>query len=176
MRHNRDLASKKFEEQLKAKQTAAGDVGATATTAATAAAVSTHDGSAAMDVDDEESAALQAALSLSLAGASGDAIPAITTTATANVSDIHGSSGELVCPGLPIGWTGNYELYSIVTHKGRDADSGHYIGWVRQHPGSEFWWKYDDDKVSEVRTEEIMTLKGGGDKDMAYLVFYRAKE
>jgi ubiquitin carboxyl-terminal hydrolase 14 len=29
--------------------------------------------------------------------------------------------------GLP---TGNYELKAIVTHQGRSADSGHYVGWV----------------------------------------------
>lgn len=177
LRANRDLASKKFEEQLKAKQ-ASGGSGVTASiepVATVSAAVSTNANETAMDVEDEENAALQAALSLSLAGTSAAsengpaAVPAIVTAGEST------GSGELVCPGLPVGWTGNYELYSIVTHKGRDADSGHYIGWVRQSPGSEFWWKYDDDKVSEVRTDEIMTLKGGGDKDMAYLVFYRAK-
>ena len=26
--------------------------------------------------------------------------------------------------------TGNYELVAIVTHKGRSADGGHYVGWV----------------------------------------------
>lgn len=26
--------------------------------------------------------------------------------------------------------TGNYELIAVVTHKGRSADGGHYIGWV----------------------------------------------
>lgn len=77
--------------------------------------------------------------------------------------------------GLPADFTGNYELHSMVTHKGRSADSGHYIGWVRQHPGSGYWWKYDDDVVTEVDSEEIMRLKGGGDKDMTYLVFYRYK-
>jgi len=26
--------------------------------------------------------------------------------------------------------TGNYELVAVVTHKGRSADGGHYVGWV----------------------------------------------
>jgi ubiquitin carboxyl-terminal hydrolase 14 len=26
--------------------------------------------------------------------------------------------------------TGNYELIAVVTHKGRSADGGHYMGWV----------------------------------------------
>ena len=66
-------------------------------------------------------------------------------------------------------------MHSIVTHKGQSADSGHYIGWVRQAENPNFWWKYDDDEVTEVDTEEIMRLKGGGDKDMTYMVFYRYK-
>ena len=41
--------------------------------------------------------------------------------------------------GLPENFTGLYELESIVTHKGRSADSGHYIGWSRQSPGSHMW-------------------------------------
>ena len=65
--------------------------------------------------------------------------------------------------GVPDDFTGCYELMGVVTHKGRSADSGHYIGWVRQSPGSDFWWKYDDDIVSEVGTAEILNLKGGGD-------------
>jgi uncharacterized UBP type Zn finger protein len=28
--------------------------------------------------------------------------------------------------------TGNYELVAVVTHKGRSADGGHYVGWVHQ--------------------------------------------
>lgn len=52
--------------------------------------------------------------------------------------------------------TGMYELHSLVTHKGRSADSGHYIGWARQAPGSDLWWKYDDDKVTETTTEEVL--------------------
>ena len=73
-------------------------------------------------------------------------------------------------------FAGQYELHSIVTHKGRSADSGHYIGWARQEPGSDYWWKYDDEVVTETTTEEVMKLKGGGDRDIAYLMFYRFKD
>ena len=86
--------------------------------------------------------------------------------------------------GVPRDFTGNYELFGVVTHKGnilvysifnkvviinnrfllgRDADSGHYIGWVRQAEGSNTWWKFDDDIVSEIKTEEVLALRGGGD-------------
>lgn len=39
--------------------------------------------------------------------------------------------------GLPADFQGNYELYAILTHKGRSADSGHYMAWVR-HEGGNF--------------------------------------
>lgn len=70
--------------------------------------------------------------------------------------------------------TGLYELIGIVTHKGRSADSGHYMAYVRQS-NSNGWWLFDDDKVSETTTEDVLKLKGGGDRDMAYLCFYRKK-
>ncbi|CAH0485531.1 unnamed protein product [Peronospora farinosa] len=75
---------------------------------------------------------------------------------------------------LPVDFQGNYELYAILTHKGRSADSGHYMAWVR-HEGDD-WYCYDDDDVSPCKTEDIMKLKGGGDWHMAYLAFYRAKK
>uniref|UniRef100_K3WGB7 Ubiquitin carboxyl-terminal hydrolase n=1 Tax=Globisporangium ultimum (strain ATCC 200006 / CBS 805.95 / DAOM BR144) TaxID=431595 RepID=K3WGB7_GLOUD len=75
--------------------------------------------------------------------------------------------------GLPVDFQGNYELYAILTHKGRSADSGHYMAWVR-HEGDD-WFCYDDDDVSPCKTEDINKLKGGGDWHMAYLAFYRAK-
>jgi ubiquitin carboxyl-terminal hydrolase 14 len=77
--------------------------------------------------------------------------------------------------GLPNDFVGEYELMGVVTHKGRSADSGHYIGWVRQTPASDYWWRYDDDIVTEVTTAEILDLKGGGDWHTAYLNFYRYK-
>eukprot|EP00455_Lapot_gusevi_P048395 TRINITY_DN667_c0_g2_i2.p1 TRINITY_DN667_c0_g2~~TRINITY_DN667_c0_g2_i2.p1 ORF type:complete len:481 (-),score=190.35 TRINITY_DN667_c0_g2_i2:230-1672(-) len=67
--------------------------------------------------------------------------------------------------------SGRYELVGLVTHKGRMADSGHYIGWVRRAPGD--WVKYDDDVVSTVSEDEIKNLAGGGDWHMVYLAFYR---
>ena len=33
--------------------------------------------------------------------------------------------------------TGNYQLIGVVTHKGRSADGGHYIGWV--HASGDDW-------------------------------------
>lgn len=94
--------------------------------------------------------------------------------------------------------TGQYELCSVLTHVGRSADSGkivvsidsrlctqasisndcppigHYISWVKK--GGNEWLKYDDDKVSIVKDEDIQKLDGGGDWPMAYIVLYRAKQ
>ncbi|CAM9673717.1 unnamed protein product [Heterosigma akashiwo] len=82
-------------------------------------------------------------------------------------------------PGLPGDFRGNYELFGVVTHKGREADGGHYMGWVKQEGGrgdpSDKWFVFDDADVSETTEEEVMKLKGGGDWHMAYLTFYRYK-
>jgi len=149
-------------------------------------------GSCDMEVDDEESAAMAAAMAMSM-GAEPRAMIAAGST-----SD---SGPECFNSGVPKNFTGVYELFGVVTHKGayftsilpfgtfevyrrlsfflnpgRDADHGHYIGWVRQEEGSALWWKFDDDVVTEVRTENILELKGGGDWHTAYLNFYRAIE
>lgn len=75
--------------------------------------------------------------------------------------------------GLPEEFMGNYELFAVVTHKGRSADSGHYIGWALDQ--GDDWFCFDDDEVSPCKVEDIQKLKGGGDWHMAYLTFYRAK-
>ena len=40
---------------------------------------------------------------------------------------------------------GKYELVGLVTHKGRTADSGHYVAWVKQADAK--WVCFDDDKL-----------------------------
>lgn len=32
--------------------------------------------------------------------------------------------------------TGVYDLVAVLTHKGRSADSGHYVAWVKQESGN----------------------------------------
>ena len=117
--------------------------------------------------EDEEEAALQAALAMSVGGSAPVPPPVPTTT---SVSNIFTESN------LPSNFTGQYELMGVVTHKGRSADSGHYIGWVRKKEGSDEWFKFDDDVVTEVDTQAILDLKGGGDWHTAYLNFYKFKE
>lgn len=70
--------------------------------------------------------------------------------------------------------TGNYQLIGVVTHKGRSADGGHYIGWV--HASGDDWLRCDDDIVTVVKTDDIMALRGGGDWHTAYLCLYRKVE
>jgi len=71
--------------------------------------------------------------------------------------------------------TAQYELFAVLTHKGRIADSGHYVSWIKETEDK--WAKYDDDQVSYCNNEEIKKLsgKGGGDWHMAYLIVYRTK-
>lgn len=72
------------------------------------------------------------------------------------------------------GPSGKYRLLSIVAHKGRDADAGHYISIVRDTNVENRWWRFDDSVVTHISTEEVLSLKGGGDKEMVYLAFYSA--
>ena len=96
---------------------------------------------------------------------------------------------KAVGPGLPAEFQGQYELFAVVTHKGRDADGGHYMAWVKAANNSgkvekiadteednEDWFVFDDDEVSPCKTEDVLKLKGGGDWHMSYLNFYRAKK
>ncbi|WVQ81758.1 hypothetical protein IAT38_003883 [Cryptococcus sp. DSM 104549] len=60
--------------------------------------------------------------------------------------------------------SGMYELYAMVTHKGASADSGHYIGWAR---------KDRDSRVSVVKADKILSMDGGGEDSVAYILLYR---
>ena len=40
--------------------------------------------------------------------------------------------GESESMAADAGHTGFYDLHAIITHKGRIADSGHYVGWVKR--------------------------------------------
>ena len=76
--------------------------------------------------------------------------------------------------GLPPNFKGHYELFAMVTHVGRSADSGHYKGWAKQDGTDDAWACFDDDEVDPCKLSDILLMKGGGDSDMAYLAFYRA--
>lgn len=69
--------------------------------------------------------------------------------------------------------TGIYDLVAVLTHKGRSADSGHYVAWVKQESGK--WIEFDDQYPIPQREEDITKLSGGGDWHMAYICVYKAR-
>jgi len=87
------------------------------------------------------------------------------------VGESNASSSPSPSNVLRVPTSGQYDLFALVTHKGRYMDAGHYISWAKQPTG--VWLKFDDDKVSEVKEEDIKALAGGGDHHSAYLLFYR---
>jgi len=94
------------------------------------------------------------------------------------------SSADLDEEGLPRLWTpapfenetGLYELFALITHKGRSADSGHYVAWVKEN--DDFWLCYDDEEVKPQNDNDIKQLvgKGGADWHIAYMCFYRTRQ
>ncbi|KAF1978110.1 cysteine proteinase [Bimuria novae-zelandiae CBS 107.79] len=81
--------------------------------------------------------------------------------------------------------TGLYELRGVITHQGASADSGHYTSFVKKQGPKDpvtgkrkvedgKWWWFNDDKVSEVDSERIQTLSGGGQSHSALILLYRA--
>lgn len=72
----------------------------------------------------------------------------------------------LICPRQCSDIGGNvhgmYELAAVLTHVGRTADAGHYMAWVRSEESADDWWKFDDDKVTAVKAEDVAKLNGGG--------------
>ncbi|XP_065355905.1 ubiquitin carboxyl-terminal hydrolase 14 [Calliphora vicina] len=69
--------------------------------------------------------------------------------------------------------SGYYTLQAVLTHKGRSSTSGHYVAWVKQT--EEIWFKFDDDVVTSVTSDEILRLSGGGDWHCAYVLLYGPK-
>ncbi|KAL0441437.1 UNVERIFIED_CONTAM: Ubiquitin carboxyl-terminal hydrolase 6 [Sesamum radiatum] len=90
------------------------------------------------------------------------------------------ASGEDVPPEKEKHLTGIYDLVAVLTHKGRSADSGHYVAWVKQENGYSLttgkWIQFDDDNPIPQREEDITRLSGGGDWHMAYICMYKARD
>eukprot|EP01084_Bolivina_argentea_P093442 168054_1 len=85
-----------------------------------------------------------------------------------NKMDIDNDNNEIL-------FTGFYELCGIITHKGRSANSGHYIGYSKDSARNK-WLKYDDEDVTEINIDDIKQLYGGGDHQMAFLCIFRRIE
>lgn len=85
--------------------------------------------------------------------------------------------------------TGYYELVSIVSHKGRTADGGHYVAWALHTKSDgkkgangkvpeDRWLQYDDETVSMHDWKDIVGLSvdlqgGKPDTQIAYINIYR---
>lgn len=57
--------------------------------------------------------------------------------------------------------SGYYDLIAVLTHKGRSANSGHYVAWTKNAKNGQ-WCMFDDDVVTQVTEEDILKLSGGG--------------
>lgn len=68
--------------------------------------------------------------------------------------------------------SGYYRLKGVLTHRGRSADSGHYITHMRV---KETWFRFDDTKVTEIDEESIENLSGSGDWHCSILLLYEAE-
>ena len=95
----------------------ADDSAAAAAKPAAAAATEADDVDMAGAADTDADAALQAALALSK---------------QSDDSAAGASASGLAGYGLPADFQGHYEFFAIVSHIGRSANSGHYIGWARR--------------------------------------------
>jgi ubiquitin carboxyl-terminal hydrolase 14 len=70
--------------------------------------------------------------------------------------------------------SGYYELEAVLTHKGPDTSSGHYVAWCKQKNGT--WLLFDDDKVTVQKEKDILELSGkSADAHVAYIVLYGPK-
>jgi len=68
-----------------------------------------------------------------------------------------------------------YELYFVIIHQGKGADSGHYICTGRRSESDpNKWFKFDDSRVWEITQQDVSNLSAEGHKeDSPYVLFYR---
>jgi len=73
---------------------------------------------------------------------------------------------------------GVYELYAVLSHRGRSSDGGHYISFVRQSDDEDDWLQFDDEKVSRANAEDIKKLSGTGGVDwhICYMCIYKSRK
>ncbi|EKF29760.1 ubiquitin hydrolase, putative [Trypanosoma cruzi marinkellei] len=69
--------------------------------------------------------------------------------------------------------SGYYELCGVISHKGRSAESGHYVFWGKPE---DQWFVYDDEHVASVTEEDVKRLSGIGEAHIAYVLMYRSKD
>lgn len=93
------------------------------------------------EADDDLAAALRMSLETGTGAGGAASLSAPPTLTSAGV-------------GLPPTFRGFYELFAIVSHKGRSADSGHYMAWARTK--GDDWLVFDDDAASESELASVV--------------------
>jgi len=73
---------------------------------------------------------------------------------------------------------GTYDLWAVLSHRGRSSDGGHYICFIRQSEDEDDWLEFDDEKVSKRNADDIKKLDGSGGVDwhIAYMCIYKTRE
>lgn len=174
-----DLCISELQTELEKARKNTNTTNTTNTSSAVAAAAVSASNAMDMEMDED----LRAALALSMNDTSNNAVTRSSSSASASEPGTSGNNGTRPVLGysLPEGFKGRYELKAIVTHKGRSADSGHYMAWVKDTAAGADkgqktkWFVFDDDSVSETDTEYVLShLKGGGDDHMSVMCFYAA--
>lgn len=66
-----------------------------------------------------------------------------------------------------------FELCGVISHKGRSADSGHYVYWGKK---ASQWLIYDDENVATVSEEDVKRLRGVGEAHIAYVLLFRSRD
>lgn len=95
-----------------------------------------------------------------------------TAESTSKVDNDDANNDETVTTELI---AGHYELIGSVSHKGRSADSGHYVGWTRSKEDPETWWMCDDERVSPVKIKDIDMCGGRSDYHISIILLYKKK-
>ena len=80
--------------------------------------------------------------------------------------------------------TGIYDLVAVLTHKGRSADSGHYVAWVKQESG-QFNSKHIPLFIGHLlvpyevcrwcHTEKVIMLQGNGFNMMMTILVHKGR-
>ncbi|KAK7976484.1 hypothetical protein PG989_014947 [Apiospora arundinis] len=69
-----------------------------------------------------------------------------------------------------------YELYGVISHRGRNANAGHYISYIRQGPG-QTWYLCNDEHVEARTLDQVQKIwaecQGGFTPKM---LFYKRKD
>lgn len=78
-----------------------------------------------------------------------------------------------VQPASEMKMAGYYELSGVISHKGRSADGGHYISWLKKNGQ---WLVADDSNSGEVSEEDVRRLRGVGEAHIAYVLLYRSRD